>query len=166
VNAGDLALGDSVTHTDGLAAELVASTYEPHPEGVPVFNFEVADLHNYFVSQSPRAPPVLVHNTCLDPNTIRFTQGSIGRRFKDGGLLRDAISDLRAGRVKPTDFPAIRVFEKDGELWTLDNRRLLVFQQAGVAIPTRMATAAEVLAESWKFTTTTEGLSIFVRGGL
>jgi hypothetical protein len=62
VNAGDLAPGDSVTHTDGLAAELIASTYEPHPEGIPVYNFEVADLHTYFVAASPRAPPVLVHN--------------------------------------------------------------------------------------------------------
>ncbi|GEM_PF-4218897 len=64
VNAGDLATGDTVTHTDGLSAELLATTFEPHPEGIAVYNFEVADLHNYFVSQSPRAPPVLVHNTC------------------------------------------------------------------------------------------------------
>jgi hypothetical protein len=64
VEAGKLGIGDIVTHADGLSAELLASTYEPHPEGIPVYNFEVADLHNYFVSASPRAPPVLVHNDC------------------------------------------------------------------------------------------------------
>jgi hypothetical protein len=31
-----------------------------------------------------------------------------------------------------TEPPAIRVFKKDGKLFTLDNRRLVAFQQAGV----------------------------------
>jgi RHS repeat-associated protein len=61
--------------------------------------------------------------------------------------------------------------ERDGSLFTLDNRRLLVFSHAGQAVPFRMATEVEVAAETTgpfsKFTTTEAqgwGQFITIRG--
>ncbi|MDY0003944.1 MAG: RHS repeat-associated core domain-containing protein, partial [Polyangia bacterium] len=104
----------------------------------------------------------------VDASAIRFTQDSIGRTFKGEGAatLRETIDGLRSGAISPEGFPAIRVFERDGLTFTLDNRRLFVFQQARVPIRTVPATAEEVAAEAWKFTTRNEGASIRVRGGL
>ena len=102
----------------------------------------------------------------VDPGTVRFSQSSIGRTFSEGGTLRETIAGLRSGTISPEPFPPIRVFERNGLTFTLDNRRLFVFQQAGVPIRTVPATAEEVVAEAWKFTTRNEGVSIRVRGGL
>jgi hypothetical protein len=130
VKAGDLAIGDTVTHTDGLAAELVASTHEPHPEGVSVYNFEVADLHNYFVSASPRAPPVLVHNTC-----ILFGQRSVASTFAHGEFAGRSIAsvaaDLRAGIMTADRLP-IEFVVRNGQRVALNNRSLLALRRAGV----------------------------------
>jgi hypothetical protein len=47
--------------------------------------------------------------------------------------------------------------EHEGQFFTLDNRRLLVFSEAGQEVPFRMATKAEI-AKEWarKFSTTAE----------
>jgi hypothetical protein len=42
--------------------------------------------------------------------------------------------------------PAIRVFERGGEWFTLDNRRLAAFQRGRVDIPFQLATAEEIAA--------------------
>jgi hypothetical protein len=42
------------------------------------------------------------------------------------------ILGLRSGKIKVTDVPIIRVVEYEGKLFTLDNRRLAAFQNAGV----------------------------------
>jgi filamentous hemagglutinin len=94
---------------------------------------------------------------------IRFTQDSIKSTFKDGRSVQGLIDDLKAGRVTGDDVPPIRVFERNGELYSLDNRRLYAFQEVGVPIRTIPATAEEVAAEAWKFTTKNDGLSIRVR---
>ena len=68
VEAGDLQMGYKVRGPTGELLWLLSTRYEPHPEGVPVYNCEVADLHNYFVTpRGSRAPPLLAHNTCA-PN--------------------------------------------------------------------------------------------------
>ena len=75
------------------------------------------------------------------------------------------IQGLKTGTIDPNDVPAIRIFEKDGVLYTLDNRRLYAFQQAGIEnIPYQWATSQEIANEAWKFTTTNSGISIQVRG--
>lgn len=38
----------------------------------------------------------------------------------------------------------IRLVERSGNLISIDNRRLQAFRQAGVDVPTRMATPAEI----------------------
>jgi hypothetical protein len=100
-----------------------------------------------------------------NPSTIRFTQDSISGVFKDGRTITDLIDGLKSGEISPDKVTPVRIFEKDGNFFTLDNRRLYAYQQAGVAIPYRWATAEEVANETWKFTTKNDGISIRVRGG-
>jgi hypothetical protein len=72
---------------------------------------------------------------------------------------------LKSGTINPNDVPAIRIFERDGAIYTLDNRRLYSFQQAELDnIPFRWATPQEIANEAWKFSTTNGGTSIQVRG--
>ena len=78
--------------------------------------------------------------------------------------MKEAITQIKNGTLKMGDFPAIRIFEKDGKLYTLDNRRLYVAQQAGVKVNYIWATEAEIKRESFKFTTINDGISIQVRG--
>jgi hypothetical protein len=99
----------------------------------------------------------------IDPNTVRFTQSSIRATFRNGGTIDQLAEGLRLGSVDPATVPPIRLFEREGKLFTLDNRRLEAFRRANVTVPFRMATPEEVEAESWKFTTQNEGASIRVR---
>jgi hypothetical protein len=100
----------------------------------------------------------------IDPAVIRFSQNSISPLFKNGQSVTDLADGLASGAVKAADIPAIRLVEKDGLVFTLDNRRLFAFQKAGVQVPYRMATAEEAANEAWKFTTTNNGTSILIRG--
>ena len=68
--AGDLEIGTEVPGPKGERQTLVASTREEHPEGIPVFNFEVEGFHTYFVSVLSEHNGLLVHNNCVpDPRT-------------------------------------------------------------------------------------------------
>jgi len=78
--------------------------------------------------------------------------------------MDDLADELRAGRIRPEDVPPLRLVERNGLVFTLDNRRLEAFRRAGVEVPWRMATEEEIAAEEWKFTTTNEGLTARVRG--
>ncbi len=100
----------------------------------------------------------------MDPYEVRFSQSSVSYRFKDGSSIDDLAEELRTKSVLPKDVPPLRLVEKDGLFFTLDNRRLEAFRRASVAIRWRMATPEEVAAESWKFTTTNNGTSIRLRG--
>ena len=35
--------------SDGQVSHVVSTQMEPHPEGIAVYNFQVDDLHDYFV---------------------------------------------------------------------------------------------------------------------
>ena len=65
VNAAQLSVGDQFSGPNGEATRLVSTEYELHPEGVPVYNFQVEDYHTYFVNGGGNdVTPILVHNTC------------------------------------------------------------------------------------------------------
>jgi len=100
----------------------------------------------------------------IDSAAVRFSQSSISRNFSGGGTIDDLAAGLRSGSVKAGDIPPIRLVEQDGNLFSLDNRRLWSFKQAEVPVPYRMATPEEAAAEAWKFTTKNGGTSIRVRG--
>ncbi len=99
-----------------------------------------------------------------DPKNIRFTQDSISPNFQGGGTVDELADALRSGRVHPGDVPPIRIFERDGLPFTLDNRRLKAFQDAGVHVPWTSATSQQVEREAWKLTTKCAGETIRVRG--
>ena len=61
-NAGKLKVGDRVTGPDGRMQVLAKTERTEHPEGIPVFNFRVADYHTYYAA-APGGTPVLVHNS-------------------------------------------------------------------------------------------------------
>ncbi|MFO0947936.1 MAG: polymorphic toxin-type HINT domain-containing protein [Planctomycetota bacterium] len=69
VTADKLRAGDQLVQFDESIAILEATVYEPHPEGIAIYNFEVEAFHTYFVRRRrARAPPVFVHNNPLaDP---------------------------------------------------------------------------------------------------
>ncbi|WP_427501458.1 RHS repeat domain-containing protein [Methylomonas sp. MED-D] len=100
-----------------------------------------------------------------DSSTIRFTQSSVSATFKDGRTVQETVDALRSGKLSPNDLPPIRVFEKDGLTYTLDNRRLFAADQAGVGVKTVPATVEEIAKESWKFTTPNNGTIVCVKGG-
>lgn len=107
----------------------------------------------------------LVDSGLVNPSTIRFSQSSVRGAFGDGGSVKGLADALRSGAVQPGDIPAIRLVERNGKYFTLDNRRLAAFREAGVDIPYRMATADEIAGEAWKFTTRNDGVSIRIGGG-
>ncbi|MBR7099704.1 MAG: hypothetical protein IKC91_00935, partial [Clostridia bacterium] len=125
------------------------------------YNFEIADFHTYYVTDSK----VLVHNLCkLNPEDIRYTQKSISSKFKKDGSIDDMIKGLKDGSISADDVPAIKVFKRNGKIYSLDNRRLYAFKQAGMkTINVQWASKIEVRGQLWKFTTITDGLSIRVR---
>src|SRR5438270_447670 len=100
----------------------------------------------------------------MDPNQVRFSQRSISPTFGDGSTIEDLTEGLRTGRIRPEDIPPLRLVQREGLFFALDNRRLEAFRRAGVEIPWRMTTPEEVVAEAWKFTTTNRGVSVKVRG--
>ena len=61
--------------------------------------------------------------------------GSISPKFRDGGTVEELTKGLKNGTIDPNSIPPIRIVEKDGMIFTLDNRRLKAFQDAGVDIP-------------------------------
>ncbi len=92
----------------------------------------------------------------------------IGRTsFSDGTPLQNTIDALKSGGLKPEQIDPIRIFEKDGKIFTLDNRRLFAAHQAGTKVNTRRATQKEISREfSRKFTTKSDGLIVSVNGRL
>jgi RHS repeat-associated protein len=95
----------------------------------------------------------------IETAAVRFTQSSVSQTLRTGENINDVISALRGpgGEALARGFEPIRIFEGEGgALFTLDNRRLLIFSQAGREVPFVWATQAEVAAESWKFTKTVE----------
>jgi RHS repeat-associated protein len=100
----------------------------------------------------------------MDPSKIRFAQDSISSTFRNGNTLEVTVNDLKSGKISPDNFPPIRIFEKNGNIFSLDNRRLQVFKEAGINIPTVKATTQELKNELVrKFTTFNEGKSIIIK---
>lgn len=127
-----------------------------------VHNLTVANIHTYYVLAGNT--PVLVHNCggTINPNLVRFSQDEVSARFSTGETIEQTAAALRSGYLKPTDLPLMRLTVKDGQIYSLDNRRLVAFQKAGIQMPFRMATPEEALGEAWKFSTQNEGRSIII----
>ena len=100
-----------------------------------------------------------------DPMSIRFTQGGCSMRFKDGSSVTDLISALKSGSVTADDIPPLRIFERDGKIYSLDNRRLFAFKEAKIDVRVKAATQREIRDEAWKMNDMLDdGMTIKVRG--
>ena len=99
----------------------------------------------------------------IDPSEIRFSQDSISGTFKNGDSVADLAAKLKNGTVDPSSIPAIRLVERNGKIFTLDNRRLKAFQEAGIEIPYQLLEKIPK-REMFKFTTINDGIDIIIRG--
>ncbi len=96
----------------------------------------------------------------IDPRVIRFSQENIAANFKDGRSV-NSLAEL-LGKGNKIDITPIRIVEKDGMVFTLDNRRLYAHQMANVEVPyIKLANIPE--EELRKFSTLNNGTSITVR---
>jgi RHS repeat-associated protein len=111
-------------------------------------------------------PKGLLPRVFKEVSQIRFSQNSIGKNFSDGSPVSGLTDALRAGSKSAEDVPPIRVFERDGNITTLDNRRLHAFQQADAPIRVTPASMSEIRRETpKKLTTDNNGTSVHVREG-
>ena len=137
VRADALQPGEHLRQADGSLTTVTAVTSRPGTHDV--YNFEVHLDHVYHVANNG----ILVHNgnpcpEVMDAMKIRFTQSTVSPFFKDGRTITDTVQSLMknpsAGRHSDL---VIDVFEHKGVLYSLNNRRLLAFQRAGVPINVR-----------------------------
>ncbi|MEV8100688.1 hypothetical protein, partial [Kitasatospora sp. NPDC085879] len=104
----------------------------------------------------------------INPFSLKYMQDSIGKASGDGHNVFKTARDLKKGDLTPDDLPAVRVVQLPEGRWTLDHRRVVSFQMAGVTeIPHRLVDAGDEAVKreiARKMTTTTDGLSIEIRG--
>jgi hypothetical protein len=67
-----------------------------------------------------------------NPDEIRFTQDTASPNYSDGRTISETIEGLKINPEKAETISPIRVVENDGKFWTLDNRRLVAFQNARI----------------------------------
>jgi hypothetical protein len=133
-----------------------------------------------------------IWQTTADPRNIYLTQNTIGARHRGGYTVEGNIQSLRSGSLQPKNVGApIRVFVKtpemdnwgsltrkiggreitgdprnllDGRTYSLDNRRLHEFQQAGITeIPIEVVTDMDFIkSQRWKFTTEDFGETVTI----
>ncbi|MCB1154472.1 hypothetical protein KDL45_12535, partial [bacterium] len=104
----------------------------------------------------------------LDPKRIRTMQNSVNDEFRDGRRLVDTIKELKSGETKTIHIDPIRIGEIDGQVFTLDHRRVVAHRLAGIPIKYRKVTPAEIkrAQKGWKnrkkgkMTTNDNGMSI------
>ena len=141
-----------VHNTDGKDCAKAAATIAKSVEKAAPRNFLGADD---FAS--------LPKSGRIDPKTIRFSQDSIASEFKGGaGAVEDLAAKFKAGQVDPLTIPPIRIVVKDRKVFTLDNRRLSAFEEAGIEIPFERLDSIP-LKELDKFTTINDGVEIIIR---
>lgn len=105
-------------------------------------------------------------NETINPQKVKYMQSSIKNQTGNHTVIGKAKA-LKNGTLKPSDLPENRIWKDcDGNLWTLDHRRLASYILAGVEeVPFRWASDEEVCKEIWKMTTTTGGESIKLKFG-
>jgi len=102
----------------------------------------------------------------VDAGDIRFSQLDCKNESDGGYSVISNAKALRDGSLKVEQLPKLRVWrDSDGRIWTLDHRRLAAMRLSGVVndIPVEFVDEATVNAQRFKFTTRSEGESIFVR---
>ena len=108
--ASDLRPGDQLLGPSGELSTVQYNQYEPHPECIPTYNFEVEYAHNYFIlaQNDPdfNTPSALVHNMCAKNRKLPF--GSSSGNFN---TLPERGLETSLGQ-HPHDFKALFVGKK------------------------------------------------------
>lgn len=100
----------------------------------------------------------------IDPKLVLFSQLTCSATFRDGRSVLDLIADLKAGRANVAEIPPLRVFLHNGAIWSLDNRRLYAFKEAGIPVRIVLASEAEIKKEAYKYSTKSGGRTIRLTG--
>mmetsp|Transcript_38646 Transcript_38646/g.74096 ORF Transcript_38646/g.74096 Transcript_38646/m.74096 type:complete len:206 (+) Transcript_38646:217-834(+) len=75
----------------------------------------------------------LEHVLKVTPRQILFSQDSGFATFSDGRWVASTMRDIVSGILDPASLPLLRVVRiQDGRLFTLDNRRLFIYQQCNI----------------------------------
>nr|XP_002131378.1 uncharacterized protein LOC100175021 isoform X2 [Ciona intestinalis] len=104
------------------------------------------------------------------PSEIRFSQDSIHHKFRRRSghgedNVNDTIDKILSGRLLATDLPRIEVAERDGELYTLGNRRLYMFRVLELKGKLKTIRVNVVSSLRRGLTTINDGVSIYMRNG-
>lgn len=151
--ANDLKLSDTPAH------DLEGNLATPDE----VQNAGVNNLTAFFTAGAGKAMTMTRFGS-MNPNKIRFSQNSVKSGFKDGtGSIDDLTRGLLDGSISAKDVPAVRVVMRDGKLYTLDNRRLEAFKNAGKNITYELIDY-DPEKHARYFTTKNDGESVRVRG--
>jgi RHS repeat-associated protein len=102
----------------------------------------------------------------MDPNEVYFSQDSCRYTYQDTkfGNIDDTINELKSGATTADQIEPIRIVRLGNKLFSIDNRRLVTFQKAGLNVNFRWATPSEAWDRLDHFTTKNGGTSIVVRG--
>lgn len=105
----------------------------------------------------------------LAPSQIRFAQKSVGSKFRDGRTLEETACQLARADMEKRDVEMIRIVRHDdGNLYSMDNRRLAVFRLLEMSGKTKIVKARLVSKDDgewkFKFDTACSGQSVEVRG--
>ena len=102
----------------------------------------------------------------INASRIRTSQDTASWNFKppyNNSNIGEAAYQLREGAKLPSEFGSVKLVEKDGMIWSVDNRRVLTFRSAGTDIPYEKTTwDALTPAQKSHFTSNTNGESIII----
>lgn len=106
IDAGNLKPGAKVTSPAGELQTLAKTHRTEHPEGIPVFNFQVEDSHTYFVVQLSTDQPLLVHNADYDPDLLKAAANRLG--VDPGDIASGRLDVDLAGSLAKADIDIIK----------------------------------------------------------
>lgn len=99
------------------------------------------------------------------PSEIRFSQDTIKSHWKKfSGTIGETLDQLLTGEVKLDKIPNIKVKERNGNIYSADNRRLWVFQKLEKLGKCDTIAVKFGYIEPRKFTTKNLGTSVRIRG--
>ncbi|XP_045196663.2 uncharacterized protein LOC123551644 [Mercenaria mercenaria] len=101
------------------------------------------------------------------PSEIRFSRDIINYRFKNGTKIQRTLEKLITGAITVNDIPRIKIVKRDGLKFSVNNRRLWVFQryeeflrsrEETIAIPVNYGVHKDL--KDYKLSTRDEGLTV------
>jgi|GEM_PF-6662361 len=102
----------------------------------------------------------------VNPHRIRTMQDNIKADFRDGRSIEQMVNEIKSGKLKPEDVEPVRVAVIDGNVFTIDHRRLVAHRLADAPIKFRKATRRELSAATGrknKYTTKNRGMEIVIK---